>query len=212
VDTVTGLLVQSRIQQTARSGNSGYVKETNYLLKRTSTGGAVDQGLFKLPPNVHEVKELSLWSAPRINKLLAGKQAPQLAVTDIRGNPVSLTAFKGKTVLLDFWTTWCPPCRADGPALEKLNRKYGDKELAIIGISVDEERGVVERFLKDTRKSYPVVLTSENEMPRPYQIGVFPTYIVIDEAGNITSAVQGERGFSDLRNLLKKAGMETDTD
>jgi thiol-disulfide isomerase/thioredoxin len=131
-------------------------------------------------------------------------------VTDLSGSPVSLSALKGKTVLLDFWTTWCPPCRADGPALEKLNQKYGGKELAIVGVSVNEEREVVEKFLKSNRKTYPVILTSENEMPRPYQISVFPTYIVINQDGNVTSAVQGERGFGDLRNLLRKAGMETE--
>ena len=126
------------------------------------------------------------------------------------GNPVSLAAFRGRTVLLDFWTTWCPPCRADGPALEKLNQKYGKKELAILGVSVDEDRRIVEKFLKENRKTYPVVLTTENEMPRPYQIGIFPTYLVIDQDGNVASAAQGDQGFGDLRKLLRKAGMETE--
>ena len=113
-------------------------------------------------------------------------------------------------MLLDFWTTWCPPCRDDGPALEKLNQKYGNKELAILGVSVDEERKVVAKFLKENPKTYPIVLTLENDMPRPYQIGVFPTYIVIDHDGNVASAVQGDKGFSELRTLLRKAGMEAE--
>ncbi len=77
-----------------------------------------------------------------------------------------------------------------------------------MGISVNEDRAIVEKYLGAHPHSYPVVLTSENEMPRTYQIGVFPTYIVIDRDGNIASAVQGDQGFGDLRKLLKKAGLE----
>jgi thiol-disulfide isomerase/thioredoxin len=76
--------------------------------------------------------------------------APELAVTDLKGVLVTLSAFKGKTVVLDFWTTWCPPCRADGPALERLYKKYGEKELVIVGISVSEDRTVVEKFFLPT--------------------------------------------------------------
>ena len=210
MDIVTGLLIQSGIQQVINRPTDSYVRETTYSLKRFSTGAAADLSLFKLPADMHEVKELSRWDAPRINKQLAGKPAPALNVLDMSGNPVSLAAFRGRTVLLDFWTTWCPPCRADGPALEKLNQKYGKKELAILGVSVDEDRRIVEKFLKENRKTYPVVLTTENEMPRPYQIGIFPTYLVIDQVGNVASAAQGDQGFGDLRKLLRKAGMETE--
>jgi len=133
-----------------------------------------------------------------------------MALNNLKGTPVSLSGLKGKTVLLDFWTTWCPPCRADGPALEKLYTKYGDKDLMVIGISVSEEREIVEKFLKEHPHTYPIVLTSENEMPRAYQIAVFPTYIVIDRDGTVTTAVEGDKGFGDLRKLLKKAGLEAE--
>jgi hypothetical protein len=78
----------------------------------------------------------------------------------------------------------------------------------IVGISVSEERPIVEKFLKEHPHSFPIILTTENEMPRPYQIGVFPTYIVIDRDGTLAAAVEGDQGFNDLRKLLKKAGLE----
>jgi thiol-disulfide isomerase/thioredoxin len=133
-----------------------------------------------------------------------------LAVTDIQGKQVTLPSLKGKTVLLDFWTTWCEACRADGSALDKLYAKYGGQNLEIIAISVSEDRAIVEKFLKQHRHSYQIVLTSENEMPRPFQIGVLPTYIVIERDGNIAGVVEGDQGFSDLRKMLKRAGMEVD--
>jgi cytochrome c-type biogenesis protein len=164
--------------------------------------------LFKLPSDAHEVKKLTAWDASRITKQMTGKLAPGLDANDIQGHPLSLAAFKGRTVLLDFWATWCPPCRTDLPELEKLNQRYATRGLAIIGVSVDEDRQVVERFLRDNGKSYPIVLTTENQLARLYQVGSFPTYIVIDKEGNISAAAEGAIGFDGLKKLLKKAGME----
>jgi thiol-disulfide isomerase/thioredoxin len=208
LDLETGMLLALRAVQNIENPNGSYQSDVSYTLKSMICGAPVDAGLFSLPSGLREVKELSPWNASRIKKRLAGKPAPDLAVTDIQGNPTTLSAFKGKTVLLDFWTTWCAPCRADGPALDKLYRKYGARDLAILGISVSEDRAIVEKFLKEHPHDYPVVLTTENEMPRPYQVGAFPTYIVIDGEGVVVSAVEGNQGLADLRQLLKKAGME----
>jgi thiol-disulfide isomerase/thioredoxin len=211
LDTETGLLLSSRAVQAIDNQRGGYQSDIAYTLQRMSYGAPGEQSLFSLPASgMKEVKELSSWNAARIRKQLVGNPAPELAVTDIRGKPLSLAAFKGKTVLLDFWTTWCPPCRADAPALDKLYSKYGGKDLAIVSISVSEDRAIVEKFLSEHPRNFPVVLTTENEMPHPYQIGIFPTYIVIDGDGSVASASEGEKGFGDLRKLLKKAGVDTD--
>jgi len=210
-DTETGLLVASRSLRNIQNQTSSYQADVAYTVQRSSSGVVPEAALFKLPSaDMREVKELSRWTASKIKKQLAGKLAPELNAMDIQGKPVSLAAFKGKTVLLDFWTTWCPPCRADAPALDKLYQRYSEKELMIVGISVSEERAIVEKFLREHPHAFPVLLTTENEMPRPYQIGTFPTYIVIDPDGNLTAAVEGDQGFGELRKLLKKAGLDTD--
>jgi thiol-disulfide isomerase/thioredoxin len=209
IDTETGLILSLRIIEAIQGQRSSYQTDLSYVVTRLGYGGLADASLFKLPSSeLREVKELSRWNAAKIKKQLTGKPAPELTVMDIQGKPVALSTFKGKTVLLDFWTTWCPPCRADAPALDKLYRKYGEQELMIVGISVSEDRAIVEQFLKGHPHSFPVVLSSENEMPAAYQIGVFPTYIVIERDGTVASAVEGDQGFSDLRKLLKKAGLE----
>ena len=148
LDAETGLLVSSQTVELTDNGRSRYQSDTSCALKRMKYGSLLDASLFKLPPGeMRQVKELSKWNAAKIKKQLAGKTAPDLTVTDLKGKPVTLSAFKGKTVLLDFWTTWCGPCRADGPALDKLYGKYGGKDLMIVGISVSEERETVENFL-----------------------------------------------------------------
>jgi thiol-disulfide isomerase/thioredoxin len=207
----SGLLFAVRITEVLANPQRRYQRDTVYTLKRLGYGAVVDEKLFELPPGgLREVKQLSRWDAPKIRKQLAGKPAPELEVTDMQGQPVSLSAFHGKTVPLDFWTTWCPPCRADAPALDKLYRKNGSRDLMIVGVSVSQDRPVVEKFLKEHPHEFPIVLTTENEMPRPYEVGAFPTYIVIDRDGNLTSAAEGDQGFSELRRLLKKAGLEVD--
>jgi thiol-disulfide isomerase/thioredoxin len=208
IDTSNGLILSLRTVETIQNSRGAFQSEARYVMRHMTYGPVADAGLFHPPSDLREVKELSKWNVAKIRKQLAGKPAPELTVTDIEGKPIALSSFKGKTVLLDFWTTWCPPCRADAPALEKLNRKYGEHELVIIGISVSEERSIVEQYLKQHPHSYPVVLTTENELPPAYQVGEFPTYMVIGPDGTLTSAVDGDQGFAELRKLLKKAGLD----
>jgi thiol-disulfide isomerase/thioredoxin len=211
IDTTTGLILSRHSLELIERTKDAYQADTAYVLRRVSYGGPVDASLFQLPSgDMKEVKALSRWDATKIRKQLGGKEAPELEAKDITGKPVALAAFKGKVVLLDFWTTWCPPCRADAPSLDKLYRKYRDRDLMIVGVSVSEERAIVEKFLKEHPHDFPVVLTSENEMPRPYQIGVFPTYIVIERDGTVVSAAEGDQGFGELRKMLKKAGLEAE--
>ena len=139
-DTATGLLIFSHTVQNIDDGRAGYQSDTIYILKRMSYNAAADESLFRIPSSAtKEVKELSRWNAGKINKQLAGKTAPALALTDIQGKTIKVSDLKGRTVLLDFWATWCGPCRADGPSLDKLYQKYGQKNLVIIAVSVNEE-------------------------------------------------------------------------
>jgi thiol-disulfide isomerase/thioredoxin len=209
-DLESGLILDLSVAESVQRSNSSYISESSYHLRRTTSGGAAEESLFTVPPDMREVKELSRWNVARIKKQLVGKAAPELTVNDMEGKPISLAAYKGKTVLLDFWTTWCPPCRADAPSLDKLYAKYKDRNLAIIGFSVSEDRAVVAKFLMEHPHEFPIILSSEMELPVAYQIGVFPTYIVIDPDGTLTAAVEGDQGFSELRKLLKKAGLDVD--
>lgn len=209
-DVVTGLMVSSQTAQAVDNQRTGYRQITTSVLERQATGGTLDPDLFRLPHGLREVKRFAPWNAARIRKQLAGKPAPDFTVVDLAGNSLALSSFKGKTVLLDFWATWCPPCQTDAPALEKLDRRYRDRDLVIVGLSMGEDRATVQKFLKASEVHYSVVLTSENQIPRPYQVSAIPTYIVIDRDGNVTSASEGDQGFADLRKLLKRSGLETD--
>lgn len=210
IDTETGMWLRCQIVVTLESSSTSRRIELKYAIKRLGYSAAPDLTLFKLPDGLQEVKDFKPWDEGRIKKELAGKPAPDFHATDIQGKPVSLADLKGKTVLLDFWTTWCPPCQADAPSIEKLNEKYGAKDLQVIGISVSEDREIVEKYLKKHPHNFPVVLSSENLLPRPYQISVFPTYLIIAPDGTLVTAEQGDQGFGHLRKALEKSGMQTE--
>lgn len=207
-DAETGLLVSYQASQEVQAPTGGYRQETRLTLKRMTFGKPALASLFTLPANFREVAEFTPWNAAKIQQQFAGKPAPAFVAKGLDGKAISLASYKGKIVLLDFWATWCPPCRADAPALEKLHQQHQD--LAIIGISVSEERATVEKFLREYPRGYPVALTTENELSRPYQAGPLPLYLVIDREGKLTAAVEGDQGMAQLRRLLKQAGLETE--
>ena len=122
-DAETGLLVGRTTSQVINQPRSSYRLDLTYQLARFGYGEARKAEVFSLPPNLREVKKFAPWDAKRMKNQLAGKPAPELNVTTLDGTSVSLDSLKGKTILLDFWATWCPPCRVDGPALDKLHAK-----------------------------------------------------------------------------------------
>ena len=92
---------------------------------------------------------------------LAGRAvAPDFTLTDLSGEPLRLSSYRGKVVLLDFWATWCDPCRDEIPRFNVLQDKYANRGLQIIGVSMDDSLGPVRDFQKQFKMNYPVVMGS----------------------------------------------------
>src|SRR5690348_15801968 len=88
------------------------------------------------------------------------RPAPQWELKDLDGKPVKLSDYKGKVVILDFWATWCWPCRMEIPGLIDLQKKYGDRGLVVIGVSLDDGPDVVRSFMKRQGVNYSVVMAN----------------------------------------------------
>lgn len=104
--------------------------------------------------------------------------------TDLTGKPVSTAAFKGKVVIVNWWATWCPPCRAEIPDLMALQEKYRDK-LQIIGIADDESVDEVRKFVSEHRINYPIVMSNEQLTKLFPNIQALPTSFIIDTEGRL---------------------------
>jgi peroxiredoxin len=118
--------------------------------------------------------------------------APNWQLRDINGEPISLADFKGKVVILDFWATWCPPCRQEIPGFVTLQRKYQDKGLVIIGVSLDKQGpSVVKPFMRELGMNYRVVMGDEKIVSDYGGIEAIPTTFIIDRQGKVVTVHQG---------------------
>jgi len=117
--------------------------------------------------------------------------APDFTLQDISGKKVRLADLKGKVVMLEFWATWCPPCRAEIPAIERLHTQYSGKGLTILAIALDEGGwDEVKAFVAEQKISYPVLKGTE-DVSTEYKIRLIPVTVLIDKEGNIKKQYMG---------------------
>ncbi len=110
--------------------------------------------------------------------------APNFTLPDSQGNPVNLEDFRGEVVMINFWASWCIPCRQEMPFLEKLYQRYKDLGFTIIGINVEEDTQMAHAMLKKIPVSFPILFDQTNAVSKLYQVSGMPTTILIDKSGN----------------------------
>ena len=104
-----------------------------------------------------------------------GSLAPDFQLYNLEENPVSLINFRGMPVLINFWATWCPPCRAEMPYLQKVYEEWSAKGLALLTINIGESSSQVSEFMESYNLSFPVLLDTRNSIAEKYNIRVIPT-------------------------------------
>ncbi len=114
-----------------------------------------------------------------------GRLAPAFTLADLEGNPVSLSDFQGKAVFINFWATWCPPCRAEMPEIEAIYQKYRDQDVAVIGVDLFEPEDKVREYVQRGGFSWTFVIDTTGEVTRKYGISALPTSFFLDSQGII---------------------------
>jgi len=143
--------------------------------------GAQDQELERLFSNVG------------ILKIAQISQPVEIQLKDVFGNTVSLSYFRGNVVFLNFWATWCPPCVIEMPSMQKLHRRFKDKNFVMVAINSQETDARVKSFFDKYKLSFTALLDSSGEVGTWFDVNAFPTTFVLDKEGRIIGRALGPR-------------------
>ncbi len=111
--------------------------------------------------------------------------APKFQLTSMAGKPISLESLKGQVVMINFWASWCGPCREEMPVLEKLYTKYKPMGFTMIGVNVEPDSKLAAEWLKATPVTFPILFDTKSEVSKLYQVSSMPSTVIVDRKGNL---------------------------
>jgi thiol-disulfide isomerase/thioredoxin len=111
--------------------------------------------------------------------------APAFTLQSMAGKTVSLADFKGQVVMINFWASWCGPCRQEMPLLEKLHAKYKPMGFTMIGVNVEPDSKLAADWLKATPVSFPILFDTKSEVSKLYKVAGMPNTVIVDRKGNL---------------------------
>ncbi len=140
-------------------------------------------------------------ASPVANAVDVGAKAPPFRLPDAQGAPIALDALRGRVVYVDFWASWCAPCRRSFPWMGELQQRYGERGLTVLAINVDRQREAAERFLAAVPAPFTVAFDPQGATPSAYAAKAMPSSYLVDARGNVDLI---EVGFREER----KAALE----
>lgn len=123
--------------------------------------------------------------------------APDFDLEDPDGNPQRLADYQGKAIILNFWATWCPPCREEMPSMQRAHEAVSDDGIAMIAINVGEDADTIEQFLASYPVDFPLPMDLDSKVVQSYPVRGLPTTFVIDPEGRLVYVATGGREWDD---------------
>jgi peroxiredoxin len=136
---------------------------------------------------------VALVASGRVAALDAGAKMPEIGLKDLSGKPVNAASLAGKVVVIDFWATWCAPCREELPVLQKLYKKYAAQGLVVVGVSVDKDDSNIKQFLVKMPLSFPIVHDAAHAVTGKYAPPRMPSSFIVDRKGIVRYVHGGYR-------------------
>lgn len=136
--------------------------------------------------------------------------APDFSLQSMDGGMVKLSDLRGQVVMVNFWATWCGPCRQEMPHLEALYQRYGDLGFTLLGVNVEEDSSGADEFLAETPVSFPILFDPENHVSELYDVVAMPSTVLVDRSGNMRFIHHGyQPGYendyqSQIRALIRE--------
>lgn len=141
---------------------------------------------------------------------LSGQQAPDFALKSLAGKNLRLSEFRGQVVVINFWATWCGPCRKEMPELEKLYQRYRYAGFTVLAVNMDETQAFAERMATRLGVSFPVLHDATQSVSRLYEVDAMPATVIVDRDGKVRSLHRGfNKGTAEIyqtevRELLRE--------
>ena len=126
----------------------------------------------------------------------AGVEAPDFELEYLDGERRSLHSFRGKVVFLNFWATWCPPCRAEMPSMQKLQDRYAGDDMTVLAVDLQESRAAVEKFVDEYELAFAIPLDTDGRVGALYGVHSIPTTYIIGRDGMVIAGAVGGRDWS----------------
>lgn len=133
----------------------------------------------------------------------AGSLAPDFKLNTLDGTEVTLANYKGEVVVVNFWATWCPPCRAEMPGIQAVYDAYENEGLVVLAVNAQEDQDTIQAFVMETGLTFPILPDPYGQAIREYGVRSFPATFVIDREGRIDTIHQGQITPEELEALIK---------
>jgi peroxiredoxin len=198
---VVALSIGAPRNDSARTGGgSATIAATPPSPAAPTTAPKLAPGAGRVLPLDDAIRELDLIRPSR------QKIAEDFALPTPNGGSFRLSDHRGKTVLVNFWATWCPPCREEMPAMERLYQRHKDRGLMLVAVSIDADPALVPPYLKASKLTFPVALDPKAEVANKYGVRALPSSFVVDRAGTMTALALGPRAWdNDASHSLVEA-------
>jgi len=134
---------------------------------------------------------------------IVGRPVPVIPLQDVDGAAVSLSRYRGEIAIVNLWATWCPPCRAEMPDLQRIDERYGSRGVAIVGIDQGESAQRARAFARSLRIGYPIWIDDAQQYGRAFGALGLPTTVIVGRNGVVARAFDGPLTYDDLRRALE---------
>jgi len=131
---------------------------------------------------------------PSANKII------DFTLKDLNGKSHTLSKYKGKVIFLNFWATWCPPCRAEMPAMQKMYKSWNSKKYVMLAVNIGQNKKTVKSFAAENGYTFPILLDSTSSIAKKYRVSGIPTTYIINKEGKIVTRIVGAREW-DLKQI-----------
>jgi outer membrane lipoprotein-sorting protein/peroxiredoxin len=209
VDKSTGLVLKElqsmKIKMPMMDSAQTQTTTTTYTVARINETLPDELFRFQPPEGAAEVAEFTRPFGG--GSVLVGKRVPEFTLQDLAGQQVTASSLEGKPVLVNFWATWCAPCRQQMPKIQEMQEAFAEKGLVVVAINDGESADTARKYIEEHKYTFRVLLDRDKTVAGKFSVSGIPSLFLIDREGNVRAQYTGYSTALDLRQELKKIGL-----